>query len=161
MSEFPTISKELPKQKRYKAACAQAFALCEGETNFVAKAGNVMALMKENFDFLWIGLYVVNQDELNLFVFQGPVACTRIGHGEGVCGTSWANRASIIVPNVDEFPGHIACSSLSKSEIVVPIFHNNEVIAVLDVDSTHLDFFDEDDLEGLEELAKIIADEVF
>ena len=78
-----------------------------------------------------------------------------------VCGTSWANRASIIVPNVDEFPGHIACSSLSKSEIVVPIFHNNEVIAVLDVDSTELDFFDEDDLEGLEELAKIIADEVF
>jgi GAF domain-containing protein len=78
-----------------------------------------------------------------------------------VCGTAWANRASIIVPNVDEFPGHIACSSLSKSEIVVPIFHNNEVIAVLDVDSTELDFFDEDDLEGLEELAKIIADEVF
>ena len=93
MSELPTISKELSKEKRYKAACAQAFALCNGEPNFIAKAGNVMALLKENFDFLWVGAYIVNNDSLNLFVFQGPVACTQIAHGKGVCGTSWANAA--------------------------------------------------------------------
>jgi GAF domain-containing protein len=161
MSELPTISKELSKEKRYKAACAQAFALCNGEPNFIAKAGNVMALLKENFDFLWVGIYIVNNNALNLFVFQGPVACTQIAHGKGVCGTSWANAASIIVPNVDEFPGHIACSSASKSEIVVPIIKGNEVIGVLDVDSTQLDFFDEDDLTGLEEIANILANEVF
>jgi GAF domain-containing protein len=161
MSELPTISKELSKEKRYKAACEQAFALCNGEPNFIAKAGNVMALLKENFDFLWVGIYIVNNNSLNLFVFQGPVACTQIAHGKGVCGTSWANGASIIVPNVDEFPGHIACSSASKSEIVVPIIKGNEVIGVLDVDSTQLDFFDEDDLTGLEEIANILANEVF
>jgi GAF domain-containing protein len=103
----------------------------------------------------------VNQDELHLFVFQGPVACTRIGFGKGVCGTAWQNKATIVVPNVDEFPGHIACSSASKSEIVVPIIKNNEVIAILDVDSEHLDFFDEDDVDGLEEIANILANEVF
>ena len=161
MSELPTISKELSKEKRYKAACARAFALCNGEPNFIAKAGNVMALLKENFDFLWVGIYIVNNNALNLFVFQGPVACTQIAPGKGVCGTSWANSASIIVPNVDEFPGHIACSSASKSEIVVPIMKGNEVIGVLDVDSEHLDFFDEDDLTGLEEIANILANEVF
>jgi L-methionine (R)-S-oxide reductase len=161
MSELPTISEDLPKSSRYKALAAQAFMIADGETNFVATAGNIMALLKENFHYLWVGLYVVNQDELHLFVFQGPVACTRIGFGKGVCGTSWQNKATIVVPNVDEFPGHIACSSASKSEIVVPIIKNNEVIAILDVDSEHLDYFDEDDVDGLEEIANILANEVF
>jgi L-methionine (R)-S-oxide reductase len=161
MSELPTISTDLPKSSQYKALAAQAFMLAEGETNFVATAGNIMALLKQHFNFWWVGLYVVNQDELHLFVFQGPVACTRIGFGKGVCGTAWQNRATVVVPNVDEFPGHIACSSASKSEIVVPIIKNNEVIAILDVDSEHLDYFDEDDVDGLEEIANILANEVF
>src|SRR5215813_7625655 len=131
------------KEEQYKSLIPQITALLAGEPDLVANLANVAAALKEQFNWFWVGFYLVKGDELVLGPFQGPVACTRIKKGRGVCGTSWQKEETIIVPDVEAFPGHIACSSLSKSEIVVPIFHNGEVIGVLDVDSVTLNTFDE------------------
>lgn len=140
------------REERYRSVLPQIKALISGEPDLVANLANVTAALKEAFGFFWIGFYLVKGDELVLGPFQGPVACTRIRKGKGVCGASWEQKQTIIVPDVDAFPGHIACSSLSKSEIVVPGFRNNEVFLVLDVDSDKLDDFSITDKMFLEEL---------
>ena len=143
------------KQEQYETLLPQISALLNGEPDLIANLANVAAALKEQFGWLWVGFYLVKQDELVLGPFQGPVACTRIKKGRGVCGKAWADAATLIVDDVEKFPGHIACSSLSKSEIVVPILVNNEVVAVLDADSENLTAFDEIDKLNLE---KIIAE---
>lgn len=140
------------KTTQYQSLIPQIKALLEGEPDLVANMGNIAAALKEQFNWLWIGFYVVKNNELVLAPFQGPVACTRIRKGRGVCGTSWQNAATLIVPDVEQFPGHIACSSLSRSEIVIPIFKDGEVIAVLDADSELLNHFDTTDQLFLEEI---------
>src|SRR4026209_1889231 len=127
------------KEEQYESLLPQIKALLEGEQDLVANLANVAAALKEQFGWLWVGFYLVKNDELVLGPFQGPVACTRIKKGKGVCGTSWAQEKTLIVPDVEKFPRHIACSSLSRSEIVVPVIRNEQVAAVLDVDSEHLD----------------------
>lgn len=149
------------KEEKYALLLKQAQALIEGETNVVANMANLSALLNETFHFWWTGFYLVHDKELVLGPFQGPVACTRIGFGKGVCGTSWKEQRTIIVPDVEEFPGHIACSSLSRSEIVVPIKQNNQVIGVIDIDSEHLNTFDETDANQLEKLAEMINNWTF
>jgi GAF domain-containing protein len=154
------------KAEQYQALIPQIKGLMEGETDLIANLANVAAALKEQFDWLWIGFYVIKsfctsaslntQDELVVGPFQGPVACTRIKKGRGVCGASWAEAKTIIVPDVEKFPGHIACSSLSRSEIVVPIIRNNEVVAVLDADSSALNQFDTIDQRYLEEIVNLI-----
>ena len=144
------------KTEQYQSLLPQIKGLLDGETDLVANLANVTAAMKEQFNWLWIGFYLVKNGELIVGPFQGPVACTRIRKGKGVCGTSWAKREIIVVPDVEKFPGHIACSSLSKSEIVVPVIRNNEVIAVLDVDSKEYNSFDETDQQYLEQIVKLI-----
>lgn len=144
------------KAELYQSLLPQIKGLLEGETDLVANLANVAAALKEQFKWFWVGFYLVKQDELVLGPFQGPVACTRIKKGRGVCGSSWQQAATLIVPDVEKFPGHIACSSLSRSEIVVPIILNNEVIGVLDVDSEFLDQFDETDKKYLEEIILLI-----
>src|SRR5215213_2455566 len=119
------------KQEQYEALLPQIKALLQGEPDLVANLANVTAALKEQFDWLWVGFYLVKKDELVLGPFQGPVACTRIKKGRGVCGSSWSQEKTLIVPDVEAFPGNIACSSLSKSEIVIPVIRNNEVVAVL------------------------------
>jgi L-methionine (R)-S-oxide reductase len=128
----------------------------EGEPDTVANLSNIAAALKQTMSFFWVGFYIVKNDQLVLGPFQGPIACTRINFGKGVCGTSWKEKKTILVPNVDEFPGHIACSSASKSEIVLPAFRNGEVALVLDVDSDVLNDFDETDRESLEKVMRII-----
>ena len=146
------------KEEQYQALIPQIKGLLEGENNLVANMANVAAALKEQFGWWWVGFYLVDkEDELVLGPFQGPVACTRIKKGRGVCGTTWQKAETIIVPDVQQFPGHIACSSLSKSEIVVPIFKNGTVIGVLDVDSEHHDHFDATDKQYLEEIVNCIA----
>lgn len=141
------------KTTQYEELIPQILAILEGEPNLVANLGNVAAALKEQFGWLWVGFYLVDSpDELVLGPFQGPVACTRIRIGRGVCGTSWQKGETIIVPDVEKFPGHIACSSASKSEIVVPVNKNGKIVAVLDVDSEVLNNFDETDQEYLEKL---------
>ena len=140
------------KAQQYESLIPQIQALIVGESDEIANLANVSAALKEAFGFFWVGFYLVKKDELVLGPFQGPIACTRIKKGKGVCGTSWFEKKTILVPNVDEFPGHIACSSLSKSEIVVPLIRNTEVIGVLDVDSDQLNDFDEIDAKYLNEL---------
>jgi L-methionine (R)-S-oxide reductase len=142
------------KADQYRALLPQIRALTEGETDLVANLANVAAALKEQFGWLWVGFYLVRNGELVVGPFQGPVACTRIRKGRGVCGTSWVQARTLIVPDVEAFPGHIACSSLSRSEIVVPVFCEGEVVGVLDVDSTELNDFDEEDQRWLEELVK-------
>jgi len=144
------------KAAQYSSLIPQIKALLEGEPDLVANMANTVAALKEQFGWFWVGFYVVKNDELVLAPFQGPVACTRIKKGRGVCGSSWAEAKTLIVPDVEKFPGHIACSSLSKSEIVVPVFRNNEVVAVLDVDSSEYDQFDEVDKKYLEEIVRLI-----
>src|SRR5437773_7057736 len=155
MAEDLTIV-EGSKTERYTALLPQVKALLEGETDLVANLANVAAALKEQFGWLWVGFYLVKNGELVVGPFQGPVACTRIRKGKGVCGASWQEARTLIVPDVEAFPGHIACSSLSKSEIVVPVFHDGAVIGVLDVDSLELNAFDEEDQRWLEELVKTI-----
>lgn len=154
--ELQTI--EGSKKERYKALIPQLKALIEGEDDVVANLSNIAAALRQTFGFFWVGFYLVKNDELVLGPFQGDIACTRIQKGKGVCGTAWANEASIIVPNVNQFQGHIACSSQSQSEIVVPIIKDGKVRSVIDVDSKELDDFDEIDQVYLEELAKILSD---
>ena len=144
------------KEEQYQALIPQIRGLLEGEPDLVANLGNISAALKEQFGWLWVGFYLVKGEELVLGPFQGPVACTRIRKGRGVCGTSWEKAETLIVPDVEKFPGHIACSSLSRSEIVIPVFRDGEVIGVLDVDSTKPDHFDETDRRFLEEIVSLI-----
>jgi GAF domain-containing protein len=140
------------KTEQYEALIPQIKALITGEPDLVANLANIAGALKEQFNWFWVGFYLVKEDQLVLGPFQGPVACTRISKGRGVCGTSWAKATTLIVPDVEKFPGHIACSSLSKSEIVVPLIKNGTVWGVLDVDSDELDQFDETDKQYLEQI---------
>ena len=144
------------KAEQYQTLLPQIKALLEGEPDLIANLANIAAALKEQFGWLWVGFYLVKKDELVLGPFQGPVACTRIRKGRGVCGTSWAEAKTLIVEDVSKFPGHIACSSLSQSEIVIPIIRNNEVVAVLDADSEALNMYDETDQQYLEEIVEFI-----
>ena len=144
------------KTERYASLLPQIRALIEGETDLVANLANIAAALKEQFGWLWVGFYLVKDGQLVVGPFQGPVACTRIRKGKGVCGASWEQARTLIVPDVEAFPGHIACSSLSRSEIVVPLFNNGTVTGVLDIDSEKLDQFDEEDQRWLEEIVKEI-----
>jgi GAF domain-containing protein len=144
------------REEQYKNLLPQVKALLAGEPNTIANMANVAAALKETFNFFWIGFYLVENDELVLGPFQGPVACTRIPFGKGVCGTSWKENRIVIVEDVDQFPGHIACSSLSKSEIVVPVFKDRRIVAVLDVDSTNYAEFNETDAHYLNEICGCI-----
>ncbi|AYA38074.1 GAF domain-containing protein [Hymenobacter oligotrophus] len=157
MAEDLLIDRTLSKANQYQSLLPQIEALTTGEPDQVANLANAMAALKETFGFFWVGVYVVKNDELVLGPFQGPVACTRIRHGKGVCGSSWAQARTLLVPDVEQFPGHIACSSLSKSEIVVPIIKNGSVVAVLDVDSDQLNDFNETDQQYLEQLCQRMA----
>ena len=158
MAEELIISQHLSKEEKYKAIIPQINALVEGETDLIANLSNIIAALKSGFNWLWIGVYFVKNDELVLGPFQGPVACTRIQKGKGVCGISWKDKRSIIVPDVDRFPGHIACSSASRSEIVLPVFNKlNEVALILDVDSEELNHFDDIDEKYLSEIVELIA----
>jgi L-methionine (R)-S-oxide reductase len=145
------------RQEQYEALFPQIQGLLEGETDLIANLANIAGALKEQFGWLWIGFYLVKNEELVLGPFQGPVACTRIRKGKGVCGSSWAQAKTLIVPDVEKFPGHIACSSLSRSEIVVPIIRNNEVVAVLDADSAELDTYDATDKIYLEKIVSLIG----
>lgn len=144
------------KQEQYESLIPQIIGLLEGEDDLVANMANVTAALKEQFNWFWVGFYVVKNDELVLAPFQGPVACTRIKKARGVCGSSWATKKTLIVPDVEKFPGHIACSSFSKSEIVIPVLRNNEVVAVLDVDSNDYNQFDTTDQFYLEKIVSLI-----
>ena len=144
------------KAERYASLLPQIKALIEGESNLVANLANISAALHEAFGFWWVGFYLVEGDELVLGPFQGPVACTRIGRGRGVCGTAWQRGQTIVVEDVELFPGHIACSSASRSEIVVPLWRDGEVWGVLDIDSERLAAFDECDQEWLEKLCQMI-----
>jgi L-methionine (R)-S-oxide reductase len=144
------------KEEQYTALIPQIKALLQGEPDLVANLANVAAALKEQFNWFWVGFYLVKGEELVLAPFQGPVACTRIKQGRGVCGSSWAQAKTLIVPDVEKFPGHIACSSLSKSEIVVPIIRNGVVLGVLDVDAAELDQFDTTDQQYLEAIVNEI-----
>ena len=148
----------MTKEKKYEALLAQVESLCEGEKDAIAKMANVAALLHQEFGFWWTGFYRVVDGELILGPFQGPLACMHIGFGRGVCGTAWKERRTVVVPDVEEFPGHIACSSESRSEIVVPVFDGgNNVVAVLDIDSRELGTFDEVDARWLERAAGFLA----
>jgi GAF domain-containing protein len=151
MSEDLSIIKGT-KEEQYVALLPQVKGLITGEPDLVANLANIAAALKEQFGWLWVGFYLVKEDELVLGPFQGPVACTRIRKGRGVCGSSWADAKTLIVADVEKFPGHIACSSLSRSEIVVPIIKDGVVLGVLDADSADLDTYDEIDQRYLEEM---------
>lgn len=140
------------KEEKYRTLLPQLKSLLEGEDDLIANLANASAALKETFRFFWVGFYLVKGEELVLGPFQGPIACTRIKKGRGVCGTAWAKAQTLVVPDVDAFPGHIACSSLSRSEIVVPLRRGDEVWGVLDIDSEELNSFDETDARFLEEL---------
>ncbi len=145
------------KKEQYESILPQIEALVTHEKDLIANLANVTAALKQQFGWLWVGFYLVKENELVLGPFQGPIACTRIKKGKGVCGTSWEKAETIVVPDVEQFPGHIACSSLSRSEIVVPLFSGKEVSAILDVDSEHLSRFDETDKIYLERIASLIS----
>lgn len=144
------------KEEQYQALIPQIKALITGEPDLIANLANIAAALKEQFGWFWTGFYIVKKDELVLGPFQGPVACTRIRKGRGVCGSSWEKSATLIVPDVEKFPGHIACSSLSKSEIVVPVIRNKEVVAILDIDSDRLNHFDATDQIYLQKIVEMI-----
>ena len=144
------------KAEQYQALIPQVKALIEGEPDLVANLANISAALKEQFGWFWTGFYIVKENELVAGPFQGPVACTRIRKGRGVCGAVWEKAQTIIVPDVEKFPGHIACSSLSRSEIVVPVIRNNEVVGVLDADSEAYNHFDTTDQEYLVKIIELI-----
>ena len=156
MAEQLFIASSSDKQERYSTLVPQIRALVSGETDLTANLANIAAALRQTMQFFWVGFYLVKDEEMVLGPFQGPIACTRIRMGKGVCGTVWQEKKTIIVPNVDEFPGHIACSSDSKSEIVLPAFKDGAVALVLDVDSDKLDDFDAIDQRHLEEIMKVI-----
>lgn len=151
MAEDLSVSKGT-KEEQYKSLLPQIKALITGETDIIANMGNISAALKEQFNWLWVGFYIVKDDELVLGPFQGPIACTRIQKGRGVCGASWLQGKTLIVPDVSKFPGHIYCSSASASEIVIPIIRNNKVMGVFDVDDIDLNTFDTVDQQFLEEI---------
>ena len=155
MSEQLIIKGET-KRELYSNLLPQIKSLVENEPDAIANMANISACLKDTFHFWWVGFYRVVGDELVLGPFQGLVACTRIKRGRGVCGTAWMEKKTVVVPDVDKFPGHIACSSLSRSEIVVPLFKGDEVVAVLDIDSEKLSCFDEEDQAWLEEIVNVI-----
>ena len=148
------------KEDQYLSLVPQIKGLISGETNQVANMANIAAALKEQFNFFWVGFYLVEGEQLVLGPFQGPVACTRIAYNRGVCGTAWAKQETLVVPNVEEFPGHIACSSLSKSEIVVPILKDGQCIGVLDVDSAELNTFDDIDVKYLLQIIKYFVENI-
>ena len=145
------------KEEIYQALLPQLQALTEGEPDLIANMANIASALKEAFGFFWVGFYRMAGDQLVLGPFQGPPACTRIAYGRGVCGTAWKEKRTLIVPDVDRFPGHIACSSFSRSEIVVPVKRDGSVIAVLDIDSDRLDHFDEVDACYLEKIGELFC----
>jgi L-methionine (R)-S-oxide reductase len=157
MAETLILPTSTSRAELYEALYPQIEALVATESDLIANLANVAAALKEAFGFFWVGFYTVKEGQLVLGPFQGPIACTRIPFHKGVCGACYTRQETIIVPDVEQFPGHIACSSASKSEIVVPVFHRNGTVAmVLDVDSDQLDDFSEADAEGLEKIMKLI-----
>ncbi|KEO73273.1 GAF domain-containing protein [Anditalea andensis] len=156
MAESLLIPEGVSKIEKYTAMLPQIEALIAGEDDIVANLANMAAVLKESFGFFWVGFYIVKGDQLVLGPFQGPIACTRINYGKGVCGTAWKEAKTQLVPDVDAFPGHIACSSASKSEIVLPAFKDGQVALVLDVDSDVLEDFDQEDADQLEKLMRMI-----
>lgn len=156
MAEELIIASGADKKSRYDTLIPQIKALTEDEPDLIANLANICAALKQTFDFFWVGFYLVKDRQLVLGPFQGPLACTRIDFGKGVCGATWKEGKTIIVPDVEQFPGHIACSSASKSEIVVPAFQDGKVFLVLDVDSDKPDDFDNDDARGLEQIISCI-----
>jgi L-methionine (R)-S-oxide reductase len=156
MAEELIIATSEDKEQRYKTLLPQLEAITKDETDVMANLANIAAALKQTMNFFWVGFYLVKNDQMVLGPFQGPIACTRINFGKGVCGTSWKKRETILVPDVEQFPGHIACSSASKSEIVLPAFKHNEVYLVLDVDSDKLDNFDKTDQKYLENIMRLI-----
>lgn len=156
MAEELIISTSANKQERYDSLIPQLEALVAGEKDLIANLSNIAAALKQAMDFFWVGFYLVKEEQLVLGPFQGPVACTRIGYGKGVCGTSWKEKKTIVVPDVELFPGHIACSSASRSEIVLPAFRNGAVALVLDVDSDTVNDFDQTDAAALEKVMRLI-----
>ncbi|WP_288883311.1 GAF domain-containing protein [Pedobacter panaciterrae] len=156
MGEDLHIITDISKEEQYRSLIPQIKALISGEDDQIANLANISAALKEQFKWFWVGFYLVKGDELVLGPFQGPVACTRIKKGKGVCGASWEQAETLVVPDVDAFPGHIACASASRSEIVLPVFSNNEIIGVLDVDSEYLSHFDDIDAKYLKEIVNLI-----
>lgn len=156
MAETLRVVETVSKKERYEALVPQIASLVQGETDLIANLSNIAAALHQTFHFFWVGFYLVKNNELVLGPFQGPIACTRIGFGKGVCGVSWKEKKPILVPDVEAFPGHIACSSDSKSEIVLPALRNGEVVLVLDVDSDKLNDFDEVDKEYLGHVITIV-----
>jgi len=161
MFETLTIPTDAPKETVYESLITQLSALVATETDRTAALANVTAALQEAMGFFWTGFYLVKNGILTLNVFQGPIACSRIAYGRGVCGTAWAEKRSTVVADVDEFPGHIACSSLSRSEIVVPLIKDGKVLGVLDIDSDTPAAFDDTDRRMLEKLCAIIAETCF
>lgn len=162
MHTIQVHNNQASKQEIYTSLIPQIKALIEPEANLVANLANISAVLKDVFKFWWVGFYLVDNTELVLGPFQGPVACTRIQFNKGVCGTCWAQKTTQVVPNVHEFPGHIACSAATNSEIVVPVFNSkNEVVAVLDIDSEQFNTFTEEDKTYLEEIAQLITNQHF
>ncbi len=153
------IDANISKEQRYESLLPQISSLIDGEKNIVANMANIAAALHQTFGWWWVGFYLVDKEtnELVLGPFQGPIACTRISKGKGVCGAAWQQATTMVVPNVDEFPGHIACSAASKSEIVLPIIFNTEVLAVLDVDSEHLNYFDDTDSKWLQKVVDLLT----
>ena len=144
------------KAEKYSLLYKQIAALVEGESDTIANMANIAAMIHHTFSFWWTGFYRVSGEELVLGPFQGPLACSRIAYGRGVCGTAWKQQQTQVVPDVELFPGHIACSSLSRSEIVIPVWSNGEIVAVLDIDSEHLSTFDTTDQEWLEKIVQLL-----
>ena len=160
MAEDLFIPTTTNKEEKYEALVPQIKGLLYGEKNLIANLSNISAALKEAMNFFWVGFYLVDsEDELVLGPFQGPIACTRIKKGKGVCGSSWEKESTLIVPNVDDFPGHIACSSDSKSEIVLPVYQSGKIIGVLDVDSDELNAFDQVDQKWLEQILTLLDSE--
>ncbi|MDR2951416.1 MAG: GAF domain-containing protein [Prevotella sp.] len=147
------------KEEKYLFLLPQLKGLLEGETDTIANMANISAALKITFGFFWVGFYIVKREELVLGPFQGTIACTRIKYGKGVCGTAWKEKRTVIVEDVNQFPGHIACDAASQSEIVIPMFSHDEVIAVLDIDSDHLNHFDETDARYLQQIVKLLERE--
>jgi L-methionine (R)-S-oxide reductase len=156
MAEDLTIITSVSKEEQYQLLMPQIKGLLSGETDQIANLANLSAALKEQFNWFWVGFYLVKNEELVLGPFQGPVACTRIKKGKGVCGSAWERAEVLIVPDVDEFPGHIACAAASRSEIVLPLYEHGKIIGVLDVDSEHLAHFDQIDAKYLQQILEYL-----
>ena len=156
MADSLIISEGLTKQEKYETLLPQLKALLEGEPDTIANMANIAASLKMTFNFFWVGFYIVKREELVLGPFQGTIACTRIKYVKGVCGSAWKEKRTVIVDDVEQFPGHIACDAASRSEIVIPLFNHDEIIAVLDVDSQYLNHFDQTDAHYLQQIANLL-----